>query len=259
MKKIYEMFDLEGKNAIITGASRGIGYGIAECFAKSGVNLILVNRNPQDGANAKKKLNRHGTKVLSIPVDVSQKDRVEDAVNKTIDEFGRIDILINNAAIINRGPLMGLKESEWDQVIDINLKGYFLCGQAVAKQMVKQGGGRIINIASIRSLLVADERGAYCSTKGGIVQLTKAMALEWARHKILVNAIAPGYFSTEIVTKYFGKMPEMEQKVVEGIALGRIGHPSDLHGVAIFLASNASNFLTGEVICVDGGWSIWKF
>ena len=259
MKKIYEMFDLEGKTAIVTGASKGIGYGIAECFAQAGVNLAVVDREPLSGEGSKGELDTYGIKVLSIPTDVSKRSPVLEMVDKTIAEFGRIDILINNAAIVNRGPLIELQEKDWDKVIDTNLKGYFLCAQAVAKQMMKQGGGKIINIASIRSLLVAHDRGPYCSTKGGIVQLTKAMALEWACHKILVNAIAPGYFSTEMVTNYFEKMPEMEQKVVEGTPLGRIGCPSDLHGVAIFLASDASEFLTGEVIFVDGGWSIWKF
>jgi len=259
MREIYEMFNLEGKTAIVTGASRGLGYGIAECFAKAGVNLVLANRNPQDGANAKEGLDSYGTKVISVPTDVSQKDSVERMVGKTIDKFGGIDILINNAGIMNRNPLLDLQEEEWDKVIDTNLKGYFLCAQTAAKQMVKQGGGRIVNIASIRSLLVADKRSAYCATKGGIVQLTKSMALEWAPYKILVNSIAPGYFATEIVTEYFSKMPEMEQSVLKGIPLNRIGKPSDLCGAAIFLASPASDYLTGAVIYIDGGWCTWKF
>ena len=259
MREIYKIFNLEGKTAIVTGASKGLGYGIAECFAKAGINLVLANRNPQEGAKAKEKLDSYGTKVIFIPTDVSQKDSVDNMVGKTINEFGRIDILINNAGIINRNPLLDLQEKEWNQVIDTNLKGYFLCAQAAAKQMMKHDGGKIVNIASIRSLLVADKRSAYCATKGGVVQLTKSMAVEWAPHRILVNAVAPGYFATEMVTNYFAKMPEMERTVLDGVPLGRIGQPGDLGGVAIFLASNASDYITGEVIYIDGGWCVWKF
>lgn len=259
MREVYQMFNLEGKTAIITGASKGLGFGMAECFARAGVDLVLVNRNPKDGTEAKKKLDKYGVKVVSIPTDVSQSRSVQEMVGKAVSELGRINILINNAAIINRGPLLELTEAGWDQAIDINLKGYFLCGQAVAKYMAKQGGGKIINLASIRSHLVADERGAYSTTKGGIIQLTKAMAFEWARYNILVNAIAPGYCATEMVTGYFSKMPEMEKKVIDGIPLRRIGQPSDLYGIAVFLASSASDFITGEAIYIDGGWSTWKY
>jgi NAD(P)-dependent dehydrogenase (short-subunit alcohol dehydrogenase family) len=259
MNEIYQMFNLEGKTAIVTGASKGLGFGLAECFARAGMDLVLVNRNPQDGAAAEKKLSQYGRKVLSISADVSQSGEVAKMVEKAMIELGRIDVLVNNAAIINRGPLMTLSEEAWDQVIDINLKGYFLCGQAVAKHMLKQGGGKIINFASIRSHLVADERGAYCTSKGGITQLTKSMALEWARYNIRVNGIAPGYFATEMVSTYFEKMPEMEKKVVDGIPLSRIGRPEDLYGLALFLASKASDFITGEIININGGWSIWKY
>jgi NAD(P)-dependent dehydrogenase (short-subunit alcohol dehydrogenase family) len=259
MREVYQMFDLEGKTAIITGASKGLGFGMAECFAQAGVDLVLVNRNPKDGANAKKRLDKYGGKVISIPTDVSKIGAVTEMVNQAVAELSKIDILINNAAIINRGPLLELSEEGWDQTMDINLKGYFLCGQAIAKQMANQGGGKIINFASIRSHLVADERGAYSTTKGGIIQLTKAMALEWARYNILVNGIAPGYFATEMVSSYFSKTPEMERKVIDGIPLGRIGQPSDVYGIAIFLASSASDFITGETIYIDGGWSTWKY
>ena len=259
MKKVYQMFDLEGKNAIITGASKGLGFGVSECFAQAGVNLVLVNRNFQEGVKAQKKLSQYGGKVVSISADVSIKGEVVEMVEKAEEELGSIDILINNAAIINRGPLMDLPEDGWDQAIDINLKGSFLCGQAVAKSMARQGGGKIINFASIRSSLVADERGAYSTSKGGVVQLTKAMALEWAKYCIQVNGIAPGYFATEMVTNYFDKMPEMEKKVIAGIPLGRIGLPNDLNGLSVFLASGASDFITGEIIYIDGGWSSWKY
>ncbi|MFH1080114.1 MAG: glucose 1-dehydrogenase [Pseudomonadota bacterium] len=259
MNEIYQMFNLEGKTAIVTGASKGLGFGISECFARAGVDLVLVNRSSHEGANAKKRLSQYGRKVISIPADVSKGGEVVKMVERVIAELGRIDILINNAAINIRGSLMELTEDAWDQMIDINLKGYFLCGQAVAKHMAKQGGGKIINFASIRSHLVADERGAYCATKGGVIQLTKSMALEWARYNVRVNGIAPGYFTTEMISGYFEKMPEMEKKVIEGIPLSRIGRSGDLYGLAVFLASSASDFITGEIIYIDGGWSIWKY
>jgi len=259
MKEVYSIFDVDGKTAIVTGASKGIGYGIAECLAKAGVNLVLASRNPSDGEKAQKKLSQYGAKVIYIPTDVSKIDSVENMVNKTLKQFGRIDILVNNAGVINRRPLVELTEKDWSYVIDINLKGYFLCGQRVAKQMMKQGGGKIINVASIRSLLAADDRGCYCASKGGIVMLTKAMALEWAPFKINVNAIAPGYFATQMVLNYFANNPEAEQKVVEGIPLGRIGKPSDLDGLVLYLVSSASDYVTGQTIYIDGGWSIWKF
>lgn len=259
MKEIYRIFNIEGKTAIVTGASKGIGYGIAECLAKTGVNLMLASRDPHEGERARSELNKFGSQVIYVPTDVSKKDAVENLVSETLSNFGEIDILINNAGVINRGPLLELDEKNWDQVMDINLKGYFLCGQTVARQMVQQGGGKIINVASIRSLLAADERGCYASSKGGIVMLTKAMALEWGRFKINVNAIAPGYFATQMVTDYFAKNPNAERNVVEGTPMGRIGIPSDLDGLVLYLASSASDYLTGQVIYMDGGWSIWKF
>lgn len=259
MKTVYQLFDLSGKSGIITGASQGLGFGIAECFARAGMNLVLVNRNASDGEAAQKKLAQYGGKVIAIPTDVSHRSSVEEMTKKAVSELGKIDVLVNNAAIINRGALMDLSEQDWDETLDINLKGYFLCGQAVARHMVENGGGKIINFASIRSGLVADERGSYCTSKGGVVQLTKSMAFEWAKYNIRVNGIAPGYFGTRMVTDYFAKMPEMEKNVVNGTPLGRIGIPTDLYGIAIFFASSASDYLTGQIIYVDGGWSIWKF
>lgn len=259
MKNVYRIFDLEGKSAIVTGASKGLGFGMSESLAQAGVNVVMVNRNREEGENARKKLDHYDVNVLSIPADVSNRKEVTSMVDQAINELGRIDILINNAAIINRGPLLDLSEEGWSQTLDINLKGSFLCAQATAKHMAKNGGGKIINLASIRSSMVADERGAYSTSKGGVVQLTKAMALEWSKYNILVNAIAPGYFGTEMVSAYFEKVPSMETRVVDGIPLGRIGQPSDLCGLAIFLASAASNFITGQVIYIDGGWSTWKY
>lgn len=260
MKEIYRMFDLEGKSAIITGASKGLGFGMSQCFAMAGVNLVIASRNRQNGESAAKKLAEYGNKVIFIPTDVSNSSSVAAMVDIAVAKLGgRIDILINNAAIINRGPLLELSEDGWDQALDINLKGCFLCGKAVARHMVAQGGGKIINLASIRSSMVADERAAYSTSKGGIVQLTKSMALEWSNYNIQVNAIAPGYFETEMVTKYFAARPDMEEKVVDGIPLKRIGKTNDIYGLSIFLSSRASDFITGEVIYIDGGWSIWKY
>jgi NAD(P)-dependent dehydrogenase (short-subunit alcohol dehydrogenase family) len=259
VKEIFRIFKIEGKTAIVTGASKGIGYGIAECLVKAGAKVMLASRDPREGERARNQLGQFGSHVDYVPTDVSVKDSVENLVSETLKNFGKTDILINNAAIINRGSLLELDEKSWDQVIDINLKGYFLCGQRVAKEMIKQGGGKIINVASIRSLLAADERGCYASSKGGIAMLTKAMALEWSRFKINVNAIAPGYFTTQMVTNYFVKNPDAEQKVVDGIPMGRIGIPTDLDGLVLYLASSASDYMTGQIIYMDGGWSIWKF
>lgn len=259
MNEIYKIFDVKGKNAVVTGSSRGLGFGMAECLVKAGVNVVIANRTEEEGEKAKKTLSQYGTKVLAIPTDVSDKSSVENLVSSAMDAFGVIDILINNAAVINRGPIATMEESSWDQVIDINLKGYFLCAQAVFEQMKKNGGGKIINIASIRSRLSAGERGPYCATKGAVVMLTKSMALEWAAFNINVNAIAPGYFGTKPCLDYFAAEPEMEQKVVSGIPVGRIGIPrEDLSGVTLFLASEASKYVAGETIYVDGGWSTWK-
>ena len=249
-------FSLPGKVAIITGGRRGIGKAIALALAEAGADIAICDRVVDDGElNAvAEEVKRLGRRSLAVGADITQKADVDNLVQKTVDEFGVIDILVNNAAMNIRAPLLELREDGWDKVIDTDLKGYYLCSQAVGKIMVKQKGGNIINIASTAAMGAAPEMGAYCVAKAGVVMLTKVLALELAQYQIRVNAIAPYLVKTKFSQPLWEDLKTLK-KIESEIPLGRLAEPNDIVGSVLFLASDASAYITGQTIIVDGGLS----
>ncbi|MFC1910244.1 SDR family NAD(P)-dependent oxidoreductase [Chloroflexota bacterium] len=246
---------LENKTAIVTGARRGIGRGSALALAREGANVIVSDISQEDCQKVVTEIEALGRKGLALKCDVSSRAEVEEMVRKTVAEFGMIDILVNNAGVINFKPFLELTEEEWDKTININLKGQFICAQAVAKEMVKNKWGHIINIASISSggcgiafPLVAH----YTASKGGIIALTEALALELTPKGINVNAICPGAIDTDMV-QGVKKSGQIEQVLLR-IPKGRLGQPEDIANLVVFLASDDSDYISGAAIVIDGGW-----
>jgi len=249
-----EIFNLSGRVAIVTGGNRGIGFSIAKGLASSGATVIIANRKAADGQSAAESLKKEGLNAVAIPVDVTSTSSITKLVSKVISDFGKIDILVNCAAVITRKPAEEYPEEEWDRLMNTNLKGVFYCCQAVAREMIKNKKGKIINISSNISARVQVIRAAYATSKAGLNHLTRSLAYEWGKYNINVNVLAPTVTITDINRKYFlEERPEELQKYIEQTPMGRIAEPDDYVGTAIFLASDASNFVTGQVIFVDGG------
>ena len=247
-------FPLQGKVVIVTGGRRGIGKNIALALAEAGADIVVCDRMIEDGEleAVAEEAQRLGRRSLAVRADITQKADVDSMVQRVMDEFGVIDILINNAAMNIRAPLLELGEEGWDRVIDTDLKGYYLCCQAAGKRMVDQKRGNIINIASTAAMKAAPEMGAYCIAKAGVVMLTRVLSLELARYNIRVNAIAPYMVKTKF-SKPLWSDPETLKQLESEIPLGRLAEPGDIIGSALFLASDASSYITGHTIVVDGG------
>lgn len=250
------MFDLTGKIAIVTGGNQGIGLGITRGLAGAGATVVIANRRAAEGQKAAAALQKEGFNVIAIPTDVSQKASAAAMVGKVMDEYKKIDILVNNAAVMIRKPLEDFEENEWDTILNTNLRGLFLCCQLVGREMIKRKKGKIINISSILSQIVQPGRGVYATGKAGVSQLTRALALEWSKYGINVNAIGPGLTITPINEKYFGENPDELKKTINTIPIGREAYPVDYAGTAVFLASDASDYVTGQTLLVDGGMTI---
>jgi NAD(P)-dependent dehydrogenase (short-subunit alcohol dehydrogenase family) len=248
--------NLTGKVAVVTGAGRGIGKGIAKALADAHAGVIVNDVDLNAAEEVARRIEASGGKALPVKADVRKGDEISRMVETAFKELGGIHIWVNNAGIVLRKPAEEIAEEEWDKLIDINLKGTFLCAQAAAKAMMKAGkGGRIINISSIMGGVALPPRAAYCASKGGIIALTKDLAAEWAKHGITVNGIAPGWTITEMTQSYFSQEP-VRQYLLERIPLNRLGKPEDIAHVAVFLASEYSDYITGQTIYVDGGWTI---
>lgn len=249
-------FSLPGKVAVVSGGRRGIGKAIALALAEAGADIAICDRVTDDGElNAvADEVKRLGRRSLAVQTDITKKADVDNLAQRVVDEFGVIDILVNNAAMNIMAPLLELREEGWDRVIDTDLKGYYLCSQAVGKIMVSQKRGNIINIASTAAMYTASEMGAYCIAKAGVVMLTKVLAVELAQYNIRVNAIAPSMVKTKFSEPLWSG-PETLKEIESGIPLGRLAEPSDIIGAALFLASDASSYITGHTIVVDGGSS----
>jgi len=252
-------FSLEGKVALVTGGGRGIGKAISLAFAEEGADLVVSSRDkrPPELESVAEQIRAMGRKAISIPANVGKPQEVENLVQKTLREFGKIDILVNNAG---GNPVLStmieLEDRAFDKVLEINLKGAFMMSKAVAGEMIKQGGGRIINISSISGLRArADGTGAYCISKAGMNMMTQVMARELAQKNVLVNAIAPGSIKTEF-SRVNWTDPHRKARRIKEIELKRFGEPQEITGLALFLASEASSFVTGEIIRVDGGQTI---
>ncbi len=254
----FPSFDLTGKVALVTGGSRGIGRCIALGLANAGADVAICGRTEKTAKNTATEIENLGRKSLPIKADVSKVADINRMVADTTEEFGHIDILVNAAGLNARMPAVQYTEEQWDFILDANLKGTFFCCQAVGKMMIKQNKGKIINIGSLTSGIGLPTVAPYAASKGGVLQLTKTLAIEWAKYNINVNCIGPGFHKTDLTQPLFGR-PEWTERLLTMLPMNRPGTPEDLIGTAVFLASDASDYLTGQIIYVDGGFLAgWK-
>jgi NAD(P)-dependent dehydrogenase (short-subunit alcohol dehydrogenase family) len=247
---MLDQFSLNSKVAIVTGSTRGIGRAIAEGLASAGAAVVVNGRSAESVKTAVDAIPNS----LGVVADVSKAADVDELIQKTADKFGRIDILINNAGISPYfKPAETLKEAEWDEIIAVNLKGVFLCCEAVGRVMIPQKSGRIINISSIGGQVALPRLLAYCAAKGAVDQITRVLAVEWAPHHILVNSISPGWVESDL-TKGLKENPTRREALTRQIPLGRLGKPDEIVGAAIYLCSDAASYVTGATLSIDGGW-----
>ncbi len=250
-------FDLKAKKAIVTGGSRGIGKSIAYNLSKAGVDVVITSRNEESLKKASEEIMKAtGNKVIPIVADFSNLNDINNMVEQSIKELGKVDILVNNAGISILDNALDVKEEDWDKVMDINLKSLFFCSQYVARHMKENGGGKVIHIASQAGKVALPRHAAYCASKGAVVLLTQVMAVEWAEFGINVNAIGPTTVETEMTIKML-EDKETRDYIYSNIALKRVGKPVDVAGAVIFLASPAADLITGEHLLIDGGWTAW--
>ncbi len=251
---VMDLFRLNGKVAIVTGGSRGLGFWMAEALAEAGADVVLCARRLEPCEEAAGHIRVMGVRSLAVGCDVTDPDAVRTLVEKTVLEFGRVDILINNAGFIWEEPPESVTLETWNRTLAVNVTGSFLCSQEAGKQMMKQRHGRIINIASISGLTSVDPELSntvpYSAAKGAIVAFTRDLARKWCSYNITVNAIAPGYFATKM-SKYL--MEHRQPQLMNAIHMKRLGAKEDIQGVAVFLASDASGYITGQTLAVDGG------
>ena len=253
------MFDLREKVAIVTGAGRGLGKAMALALAEAGADIVCTDVNNESAEKTAEEIRRLNRKALAFKVDITLQEDIEKMAGESVKELKHIDILVNNAGIHIGGefPPEELDKKYWDKTLDVNLTGTFICSQIIGRQMIKQKAGKIINIASMSGLVVNRLTNrhplSYCVSKAGVIMLTKVLAVEWAKHNINVNAIAPTYIETAILNPD----PEIQKEMVQDIPLGRLGKADDLKGAIVYLASGASDFITGHTLMVDGGYTAW--
>lgn len=251
---VHDLFKLNGKTALVTGGGRGLGAQIAEALAEAGANVVVCSRKVDACQTVSRQLEEKGVQSIALKCDITNAEDIEKTVRETVKQFGSIDILVNNSGATWGAPVVNMPLEAWKKVIDVNVTGTFLMSQAVGKTMIRQKSGKIINIASVAGLGGTDPRFmdtiGYNTSKGAIITFTKDLAVKWGQHNINVNAIAPGFFPTKmskVLIEHGG------EKILEGTPLNRFGSDQDLKGVALFLASNASNYVTGDILIVDGG------
>ena len=249
-------FDLSGKVALVTGGNGGIGLGMARGLARAGAALAIAGRDEDKNAAAVAELEKVGARAIAIPADVANEVSCRAMVQDTVDRLGALHILVNNAGINIRKAPQDLTAEDWHAVMDTNLTSAFQCSQAVYPQLKRNGGGKIINIGSMLSIFAMGVATPYSASKGGIVQMTKALAIAWARDNIQVNAVLPGWIDTDLTRDARRQVPGLHERVLERTPARRWGEPRDLAGIAVFLASPASDFVTGTAIPVDGGYSV---
>jgi NAD(P)-dependent dehydrogenase (short-subunit alcohol dehydrogenase family) len=249
-----EIFDLSGKVALVTGSTRGLGETAAMALAKAGADVAVCGRSKKDLERVSEAIRALGRKAAGFPLDVTSREKIQKGVDDILAYFGRVDILVNNAGVNYRVPVLEYPEDQWDLIINTNLKGYYLVAQAVVPQMIERGYGKVINVSSIAGQIGVVNLLAYASSKGGVNQMTRVMALEWAKLGVRVNAIAPTYFETELVTQIRND-PARMKFITERTPMGRFGKLPELEGLVIFLAAPASDFMTGQVVAIDGGWT----
>lgn len=246
--------ELDNKTIIITGGSKGIGRDMALTLAELKANVVISGRNQAVLNDTLRELHEFNDRCISVAGDLSEVSAIQHLINETVSTFGRIDVLINNAGVNIAKPAIEVTEEDWDTVLNLNLRSAFFASQAAGKHMIEQNGGKIINIASQMAFGGYYNRAAYCSSKGGLVQLTKALAVEWAKYGILVNGVAPTFIETELTSKMF-EDEAFKQDVSKRILLEGLSKPKDVSGAVLYLISDLASFVTGETIKVDGGWT----
>ena len=247
-------FDLTGKVAVVTGAGRGMGYHIALALARYGADLVICSRTVSELEKLGGEIKESGRRVFITQMDIRNISDIDAMVKDAVSYFGHIDILINNAGINRPQKAEEVTEENWDSVMDTNLKGLFFCAQAVGKVMIKQKKGKIINVSSQAGSVGLLQRAAYCSSKGAVNQLTRVLAIEWAKYNINVNAVAPTFIETPFTAPMFQK-EGFKEYVLENIPIGRVGKPEDVIGGVLYLSSGASDLVTGHILLMDGGWT----
>jgi NAD(P)-dependent dehydrogenase (short-subunit alcohol dehydrogenase family) len=255
---VRQQFELTGKSAVVTGGSRGLGLEIAQGLGEAGARVLITARRAQWLDPAAAELREQGIDCTGIPCDVTQADQVQQVAQQARERFGRVDILVNNAGVSWGQPFEEVSLERWRMVVETNLTGTFLMTQAVGRGMIEDGGGKILNVASVAGLLGVPETimqtASYHASKGGVIALTRDLAIKWAKHNISINAVAPGFFPTRM-TEHLIATVEDEMRALS--PFGRLGREGELKGVAVFLCSAASNWITGQVLAVDGGYTAW--
>ncbi|MBW2561773.1 MAG: 3-oxoacyl-ACP reductase FabG [Deltaproteobacteria bacterium] len=250
---------LKDKVAIVTGASKGIGKAIAEAYAREGASVVLASRSLNVLETNAQEIKQAGGEAMAVSVDIRKVESINDLVKKTVDRYGRLDLLVNNAGITMGGPSEDLAPEDWRMALETDLFGVFFASQAAARIMMPQGGGGIINISSVNGILAAPRRAAYCASKAAVNGLTKVLAIEWADRKIRVNAIAPGYVRTELVQDVIDKGAISLDAILRRTPQGRIGEVEDIAGLAVYMASDESSYMTGSIVNIDGGWAAYGY
>lgn len=255
---ILSKFKLNNKVAVVTGGARGLGKAMAIGFAEAGANVVISDLLIDKAEKTAHEIEKLGVKAIAIKVDVTDEDDVNKLVHDVVDKFGKIDILLNNAGICINSPTEEMTKKQWDDVINVNLNGVFLCSKAFGKEMIKNKKGSIINVSSMSGYIVnyPQLQIAYNTSKAAVTHLTKSLAAEWAKYNIRVNGIAPGYMRTEMTKKSISPQ-DMSKYFVEPTPMKRIGEPEELQGAAVYLASEASSFMTGNILIIDGGFIIY--
>ena len=246
-------YTVEGKTALVTGANQGLGSGLALTLAGAGADVVLADRNDDHLDGLARQISAMGRRTLIQKVDITREDQVVDMAQAALDAFGRVDILVNNAAIAHRIPAAETTLEQWNQTLAVNLTGTFLCGREIGKIMIRQKGGKIVNMASINCAVARPDLSAYGASKAGVMQLTRCWALEWGPYQIKVNAVAPSFIQTAMMEAVL-QDASARQHLINRLPLGRIGTIEDMAAAVLFLASEASDYITGHTLFVDGGW-----
>lgn len=249
------LFSLKGKTSIVTGAGRGIGRSVALGLAEAGSNVVVCSRTTAELEELAAEIEAKGVEALVAPCDVSKEGDIDRVISQTLEKFNYIDILINNAGVTKKHPAEDFPAEDWNQIISVNLTGVFQVAQKVGKVMLEQGGGSIVNVSSVASQTAIKKSIAYAASKGGVNMLTKNFAAEWADKGVRVNGIAPAYIETPLVEAVKNHREGFADDIARRTPMGRMGRPDELIGAAIFLASDASSYITGETIFIDGGWT----
>ena len=248
-----DLFSLEGKSAIVTGAGSGLGREAAKGMAMCGARVALVDINRESAQNMADELHADGAEAVTIEANIVREEDVQDVAARALDAFGAIDVLINCAGITRRHPLESFPADDWDMVLEVNLKGTYLMNKIVGRHMLDAGGGSIVNFGSLGSLVAIPNSAAYCASKGGVAQLTKTAAVEWAQRGVRVNAVIPGTFETPLLRQCIEENPAYEKDMLRRFPIGRFARPGEIVGACVFLASDASSYVTGHLLYVDGG------